>query len=196
MLKRCLFSYCHKYYRLIYFIVLLLFVSASFQESAAQKQRSETPPLKERIFFGTGLGGLQFGTITNIDVSPVVGIWLLPRLNIAVGPKYEYYKYYEEKAQFYGGRVYSQFVFIKDIDKALPLGIHLGFFLHAEDEFFRLDYTDGTDWMTPFVNTPLVGAGISEPLGMKAAMNFMVLWPLENYYGLYSEPEFRISFTF
>ncbi len=56
-----------------------------------QKSIEDTPPLKERLFYG-GNFGLQFGSITDIQVSPVVGIWLLPRLNVAVGPNYRYYR--------------------------------------------------------------------------------------------------------
>jgi hypothetical protein len=174
---------------------VLVLLSISFTAVLSQKIKGEVPLLKERLFYGGSLG-LQFGSVTDIDLSPIVGIWLLPRLNLAAGPKYEYYKYYKERANFYGGRVYTQFVFLKDLDNLIPMGVHLGFFLHAEDEFFKLDYTDGVDWISPFINTPLIGAGLSEPLGRRAAMNFMVLWPLDNFYGLYSEPELRISFTF
>jgi len=176
-------------------VTVLILLNIPVTAVLAQKTRSEVPPIKERLFYGGSLG-LQLGTLTDIDLSPIVGLWLLPRLNIAAGPKYEYYKFYDERANFYGGRVYTQFVFIKDLNNLIPVGVHLGFFLHAEDEFFRIDYTDGTDWISRFINTPLIGAGLSEPLGRRAAMNFMVLWPLDNFYGLYSEPELRISFTF
>jgi hypothetical protein len=176
-------------------VTVLVLLNISFTAILAQKTKSEVPPLKERLFYGGSLG-LMFGTETSIDISPILGIWLLPRLNVAVGPKYEYYKYYNFRSQSYGGKVYSQFVFLKDLDNLIPMGVHLGFFLHAEDEFFKLDYTDGTQWINPFINTVLLGAGINQPLGRRAAMNFMVLWPLDNYYGLYSEPELRISFTF
>lgn len=179
---------------MILFLLILVF---SFQNVDAQRKKSDTPPLKERVFIGTGIGGLQFGTITDIDISPVVGLWLLPRLNIAAGPKYEYYKYSSQVANFYGGRIYTEFVVLQDLNNLIPMGVHLGFFLHAEDEFFQLDYTeDRADWESYFINTPMLGFGISQPLGQKASMNFSVLWPLENYYDLYSEPEFRISFTF
>jgi len=176
-------------------VTVLILLNIPVTAVLAQKTRSEVPPIKERLFYGGSLG-LQLGTLTDIDLSPIVGLWLLPRLNIAAGPKYEYYKFYDERANFYGGRVYTQYVFLKDLDNLIPMGVHLGFFLHAEDEFFRLDYTDGTDWVSRFINTPLIGAGLSQPLGRRSAMNFMVLWPLDNFFGLYSEPELRISFTF
>ena len=55
-----------------------------------QKSEDSAPPFKERLFFG-GNVGLMFGTFTDIQLSPVVGYWVLPRLAIAVGPTYRYY---------------------------------------------------------------------------------------------------------
>jgi hypothetical protein len=160
-----------------------------------QRSRNETPPLRERLFYG-GSFGLQFGTYTDIDISPVVGLWVLPRLNIAAGPKYRYLKYYEERANIFGGRAYTQFFVIRDINNIIPINFHLGLFLHAEDEFFKVNYTDGIDTEELFINAPLVGAGISEPLGRRSSLNVMVLWALEDDYDFYSDPEIRISIIF
>jgi hypothetical protein len=60
-----------RYIRNVIFIILLLFTSASI--ISGQKSREEPPPLRERLFFGGNLG-LQFGTITDIQVSPVIGL--------------------------------------------------------------------------------------------------------------------------
>jgi len=68
------------YYALL-IITLLLSTKALAQY---EQQNSYTPPLKERILYG-GNFSLQLGTYTYIDVSPVVGIWLLPRLAVAAG---------------------------------------------------------------------------------------------------------------
>jgi hypothetical protein len=176
-------------------IIMLLVAFVSESEIYAQKTRNETPPLRERLFYG-GSFGLQFGTITDIDISPVVGLWLLPRLNVAAGPKYRFFKYYDYRADIYGGRVYSQFVFIKDLDNIIPAGIHFGFFLHAEDEFFSLNETIDTESGSFFINTPLVGAGISEPLGRRSSFNLMFLWALTDPFDIYGDPEIRISFMF
>ncbi len=176
-------------------VVVLLLLNISFAAVLAQNARDEKPPLRERLFFGGSLG-LMFGTYTDIDISPIIGLWVLPRLNIAAGPEFRYLKYYDEKANIYGGRVYSQFVIIKDLNNMLPMGVHLGFFLHGEYEFFQYDYTNGFDSQSTFIDVPLLGGGISQPLGRRASLNIMVLWALNDYYGIYSQPEFRISFTF
>jgi hypothetical protein len=179
-------------------LCILIILNISYSVVSAQKTREETPPLKERLFYG-GSFGLMLGTLTDIDLSPVIGLWLLPRLNIALGPKYRYYKYYDDRANIYGGRVYTQFVFVKDFDNIIPAGIHLGLFLHAEDEFYSLNYTAGNvsgETGSYFINTPLVGAGISQAIGRRSSLNLMFLFALDDYYDLYADPEIRISFTF
>jgi len=182
-----------------------LLLGFSSSEALAQRKREEPPPLKERLFFGAGLGSLQFGTITDIDVSPVVGLWLAPRLNVAVGPKYRFYKDPIDRTNIYGLRAYSQFYFIRDFNNIIPLNVHLGFFLHLEDELLSLQ---SSFWQAPpnetnriYRNTGLAGIGISQPMGRRSSVDFMVLWPLNDsfynlLYRLYAEPEIRISFTF
>ena len=179
----------------IYTALVLIGLCTSYSAVSGQNSRDEKPPVKERLFYGGSLG-LQFGTYTDIDISPVLGLWLLPRLNIAAGPKYRYLKYYEERASIFGARAYSQFFFIKDINNIIPINVHLGLFLHVEDEFFKVNYTDGIDTEEFYINAPLVGAGISEPLGRRSSLNLMVLWALEDDYDFYSDPEIRISIIF
>lgn len=167
---------------------------------SGQNIKQEKPPLRERMFFG-GSFGLQFGTLTNIEVSPIVGLWVLPRLAVAAGPNYTYYKYYEDKTTMYGGKGYAQFVLIQDLNNILPVGLHTGIFLHLEDDLLNLE---SAYWQTaPYaserftVNTVLFGGGISQQMGRRSFMNIMVLWALQDSgYAIYDNPEFRISFNF
>jgi hypothetical protein len=170
-----------------------------------QKSEKGTPAFKERLFFGGNLG-LMFGTITDIQISPVVGYWLLPRLAIAAGPTYRYYKstdYYNQvdKTSIYGAKAYAQLVVVQDISSFIPMGSHTGVFLHIEDELLSLK---ANFWKAPlnpqgrfYVNTVLFGGGISQQIGRKSSMDFMVLWPLnESDYSIYNKPEIRVSFIF
>jgi hypothetical protein len=175
--------------------ILLLAVQAT----SAQKIRSETPPLKERLFYG-GSFGLQIGTITDIELSPVIGLWVLPRLAVAVGPDYRFYKDPDGHTDIYGGKGYTEFYIIRNINSLIPIGLNLGIFLHFEDQFLSLD---SEFWQIPVsdkrynINTLLGGAGISQPIGMRSSINMMVLWALtESEYDIYSVPEFRVTFTF
>jgi hypothetical protein len=180
-------------------VFIILLVLTSFSIISGQKSREEPPPLRERIFFG-GNFGLQFGTITDIQVSPVVGLWVLPRIAVAVGPDYRFYKYKYDQTNIYGGKGYLQYVVIQDISSIIPIEIHTGVFLHFENELLSLQ---SSFWKTTpitterfYVNTVLAGGGISQQLGKRSSMNFMVLWTLnDSGYGVYSNPEIRISFN-
>jgi hypothetical protein len=183
------------------FVMMLLLAIVLIGSAWGQKRREEPPPLKERIFFG-GNFGLQFGTYTSIEISPVVGIWLLPRLSVAAGPGYEYLKYQNISTSIFSARAYLQFALLRDIDKFIPLGLHSSIVFHAEDELLNLD----TDyWQTSitrredrfFVNSLLIGGGLSQQLGRKGSFNILILWVVtDSGYDIYNNPEIRIGFTF
>jgi hypothetical protein len=182
--------------------IIIFLISTLLQSStlSAQRVTSEAPAFKERLFFG-GSMGLQFGGITDIQLSPVIGLWILPRLSVALGPDYRFYKDNYGRTVIYGGSAYTQIVIIQDLNNLIPVGMHYGIFLQAEDELLSLE---SLYWKMPpvtsdrfFVNTPMAGAGISQPIGKRAAINIAVLWTLETpKYDIYSNPEFRISFVF
>lgn len=170
-----------------------------------QKSENNTPAFKERLFFGGNLG-LMLGTITDIQISPVVGYWLLPRLAIAAGPTYRYYKSTDynnqvNKTSIYGAKAYAQLVIVQDMSSFIPMGSHTGVFLHVENELLSLK---ANFWKYPlnprgrfYVNTVLLGGGISQQIGRRSSMDFMVLWPLnESDYSIYNKPEIRVSFIF
>lgn len=181
-------------------LVIFFLVILSLPEISAQNTREEAPPIRERMFFG-GNFGLQFGTITDIQVAPIVGLWVLPRLAVALGPDYRFYKYESEKTNIYGAKGYLQFVVVKDISTFLPIGANTGIFLHLENELLSLE---SSFWKDPpyssnrfFVNTVLAGGGISQQIGKRSSMNLAVLWALnDSPYALYGNPEIRISFSF
>jgi len=185
-------------------LIAVVFFSATLTV-IAQKERSgreEPPPLAERIFFG-GSFALQIGSFTDIELSPVAGLWILPRVAIAAGPSYRFYKFMGSSTDILGLRAYTQLVLLRDIDKYIPLGVHSGIFFHIEDELLSLE----TDfWKVPtadpiprrfYINTPLAGLGLSQQVGRRSSVNFMVLWALyDSGYPLYSNPEIRFSFIF
>jgi hypothetical protein len=177
-------------------VMLMLSVSAA----DGQQKRTEAPPLKDRLFYGGGFG-LQFGTITDIEVSPVIGIWVLPRLGIAVGPDFKYFKNPLYHTTIYGGRTYLEYLFLQDFNNIIPLGVHLGLFLHGEYEvlslqsdLFKADPAATGRFLT---GTFLAGGGIRQQVGQRSSLNLTFLWTLnDSGYGLYGNPEIRISFMF
>jgi hypothetical protein len=195
--------------RILFLVCLLAFLSFSviYGQNSKEDQfpydqgnKDVAPPVKERLFYGGSLG-LMFGTITDIQVSPVIGFWILPRVALAVGPTYRYYKYQDNRTALYGGRSYLQFVVIQDINSLVPIKSHTGIFLHVENELLSLKTSF---WKNPpyrtdrfYVNTVLAGGGISQQIGRRSSLNLMILWPLnDSVYEIYSKPEIRISFIF
>jgi len=186
-------------------VLILLCYAYSFNEYIviAQEKKNDRPPFKERLFWG-GSFSLQLGTLTDIQIAPVTGFWILPRLAIAAGPNYRFYKFMGEQTDIYGFQSYLQLIFLKDIDKFIPIGSHTSIILQVEDELLSLEsafwkratYTAGESKRF-YVNTPLAGVGLSQQIGRRAYINFVVLWALaDSGYALYNNPEIRISFIF
>jgi hypothetical protein len=166
------------YFKKINLLIICVFYT-SFTVISGQAKNEEKPHLRERMFFGGSLG-LQFGTYTDIHVAPIVGLWVRPRIAVAAGPNFTYYKGpdyngLDNETTMYGGNVYAEFVPVRDINNAIPIGLHMGIFLHLEDELLSLESAywnpqNPSDRFT--VNT------------------------LDSGYALYSNPEIRISFSF
>lgn len=181
-------------------MIISLILTLISPDLTGQKIREKPPPLKERLFFG-GNFGLQFGTYTDIQVSPVIGLWVLPRLAVAAGPDYRFYKFRDEHTNLYGGKIYVQYVVIRDISSVIPIGGNTGIFFHLENELLSLE---SSYWKTPplisdrfYINTVLAGGGISQPIGRRSSLNIMVLWELnDSGYEVYNKPEIRFSFSF
>ena len=159
---------------------------------------------KGRRFFFGGNFGLQFGSITNIEVSPIAGYRIFPWFSVAAGPKYQLYGENYAGLKFnthiYGGRTFLRIIVIGDFDEFIPLGFHGGLFAHAEYEtlnlerqYFDLTGSEGRFWL----NSVLVGGGISQPLSDRASVNIMVLWNLnETANSLYNNPIIKFGINF
>jgi hypothetical protein len=160
---------------LVVFIILMLWINRSF----AQEQEGQClkgAPLSERLFFGGGLG-LQFGTLTLIDVSPMVGCKLTNRIGIGISPTYKYYRYknyygndLDLRTNILGGSIFARGY------------IYQGLFAQTEYEYLEYKYND------PYTSGKLikdiwslfVGGGYSQPIGGKASLYLMVLWNLHD----------------
>jgi hypothetical protein len=179
------------------FVIMLVI---SFEMASGQQAGKEVPPFKDRLFYG-GSFSLQFGTYTDIEVAPIIGLWVLPRIGIAAGPDFQYHKFLSERTTIYGGKSYVEILFLQDLDNIIPLGVHLGLFLHGEYEvlslesaFFKQPPYDSERFM---VNTFLAGGGIRQQIGQRSSLNLTFLWALnDSGYGIYGNPEIRVSFMF
>ena len=194
---------------LILFLFILPFAAAQYD-----KEEFQEFSWKERFFYG-GSFGLMFGTITDIEISPIVGYRLTRNLSLAVGPRYRYYRdsrvtysyagqptqNYVLEGHIYGGRSYLQFHVIGDINDVLPVGLHAGIFLHTEYEALSLENEDFRPWREATgrftLHSFFIGGGVRFPAGRRAALNLMVLWNLnESSDSPYTSPVLRFGFTF
>lgn len=152
-----------------------------------QLNETERIPFKDRLYYG-GYFGLQFGTITLIDVSPLVGVMATERLSFALGLSYQYYqeKYsgYKYSTNIYGFRSYARYYFYQN------------FFGQAEYELLNFDaYVDPFNTERVNVHSFLVGAGYRQWISYKAFASFVVLWNLnESNLSPYRNPVIRIGF--
>ncbi len=166
---------------------LSISLNAQFQDVNLKKDPSS---FGQRVFFGGNLG-LQLGTITSIEVSPLMGYRLTERWIAGVGITY---MYYEDKrysptysTNIYGGRLFTRYYLFGD------------FFAHAEYELLSYEQMTYLSWEKTRrnVSSYLIGGGYRQWLGASAAVNLMVLFNLnDTEYSVYNNPIFRIGFEF
>ncbi|MCA1757464.1 MAG: hypothetical protein LC649_08410 [Bacteroidales bacterium] len=181
-------------------VMLLVIATASTREVCAQETRRSTAPApSERIFLG-GSFGLQFGTYAYLEFSPVVGYWLAPRISVAAGPSFKYYKDPYGSSDVWGWKGYTRFAIINDLSNIIPSALGISFYLHGEYESlsFRTSYLGiQSDAPRQQVNTVFAGAGMSQPLGSRGNINLTLLWVVDDGgYMIYNNPEYRIEFVF
>jgi hypothetical protein len=144
-------------------------------------------PFTERIFFG-GNFGLQFGTITFIDISPLVGYLLTDRLSAGTGITYMYYRekfagFQEFSTSIYGGRLFARYLILKNL------------FAHTEYEVLNLEAFDLGRRVN--VTSVLVGGGYRQQLGGNVYLNLLALWNInETAYSPYRNPIIRMGVAF
>jgi len=187
--------------------------------SAAQQTRpnpyaQEEKPGKLVI---EGIVGFQFGSITFIEASPMIGYKLSRNFMAGLGFTYQYSEmrdYYlntqtnetvSRKNNIMGVRVFGRY-FIPEISDVLQGRL----FLQAEYEYltyaldFKLDA--GGNYIDPFgypyakgnekigVNGVLVGGGLNQNLGKKMFANILVLYNLNHTRETpYSNPVIRVG---
>lgn len=181
------------------FVVASIILFASPLYGQADNTGNYSPTLRERIFFG-GSFGLQIGTYTYIETSPLVGLWLTPRLNIAAGPCYKFLKDPYGSTDVFGAKAFTRLVLIKDINNIVPIGVGISIYLHGE--FERLSYRADFFYTNPdririSNNAVLGGFGFSQHLGPRSSLDISILWLMnEAELDIYDSPEVKIGVTF
>lgn len=163
----------------------------------------ERSSLFDRLYAGGSMGLSVGGSVAQIDLLPVVGVWVFRQWTLGLGGRYSF-----RKARFslqegltngpsghiWGASVFTQVLPIPSLHEAFGLGIDGGPLLHAEYE--RLwTFSHGTRSNDQLV---MLGAGWRQRVGPRTAMYMMVLWNLSSSaQSLYADnPVLRFCITF
>lgn len=183
----------------------LVCILLSLQDRAILAQDDDEVTWRDRLFFGGNLS-LTVGTITAIQISPLVGYRLTPRWSAGVSFDYEFYKssgtYYGTvmaapySTSIYGENLFTNFVFLKNFPtNGLSLFAETEYeSLNLERKYFQ-DYTSsGRFWLNSF----LAGGGIRQRMGRRSSFNLMILWNFNEtqYSPYYSNPILKFNFIF
>ena len=156
--------------RLFFIISAILIFSSSFAQEGQVGQR---PAFLDKVFVGGGFGA-GFGSYTYINIAPIIGYRVSPRLSVAMRIMYQYttYDYYVagDKVNF-SGNDYGIGGFARFIVKG-------PFYLQAEYEHLNyedIDYQDGSSLRSSF-DSFMAGGGIAQPIGGKAFFFLTVMY--------------------
>lgn len=160
----------------------LLVASLSFLAAIAQQDstayvaptepENDKPSFGERLWFGGGIG-LSFGTVTAIQLDPLVGVHLDQNRKLSAGLGGSYWYYRDSRwtppieMNAYGYRVFSRY---RVIEQAF---LHAEFLhLNAQRIIGNFDQRQQRIWVPHL----LVGAGYVQPLGSGSSIYFQVLF--------------------
>lgn len=145
-------------------ITIILLVTFSF--ASAQEQQKQSNFL-DKVFVGGGFGA-GFGSYTFVNVAPIIGYRLTPRLSVAMRLMYQYTTFEYINNNFEKDRYNGHDLGIGGFARYMVYG---PVFLQAEYEHLNYDalYLDGTTGRTNF-DSFMAGGGISQPIGNKAAL--------------------------
>jgi hypothetical protein len=168
-----------------FFLVALLAHAATAQEEyfkieepekktgvrrAASDSKVEEKGLEETKFLDKlrlgGSAGLRFGTFTNLNLSPMVGLALSEKFTVGVGPTYIFVKdsYFvpSSSASFYGGRAMARFNFVPMVHlQAEYEMMNVEFYNHGYGKYQNINKTYARTWL----KSPMLGIGYTQPVG-------------------------------
>ncbi len=166
--------------------ILLLFLLAVISTELIKAQDEDY--YNQGKFFISPDFGLIVGTITRIEVSPVLGYYVSDRLSLAAGFTYQYYKqsgdyFVNFKTNIYGPRAYASYILIKNLGEILPVQSNIEILTHLEYEALSLENKyfalipseTGRFWF----HTALIGGGISQTTSQRIKLNALILWDVD-----------------
>lgn len=156
------------------------------QDSTMIRKHPPKERIIDRMFTGGNLGA-QFGTVTFIEVSPLLGYRITDKISAGIGATYQYYRYrdklYNFETNVYGGRVFGRYLFTDYL------------FGHAEYEYLNLEAFDFRRRRVD-VGSLLAGGGYFQRIGNNSGIMAMILYNFtESVYTPYTNPIIRVGFN-
>lgn len=176
--------------KLILYSSLFILCTGTFHSFAQDTTMTRKHPPKKNFWDKTFIGGnlgLQFGTVTFADVSPLVGYKFNEKISAGIGVTYQYYhykdRYYDFETNVYGGRVFGRYNFTDYL------------FGHLEYEYLNLEAFDFYRRRVD-VGSLMAGAGYVQHISNNSGIVAMVLYNFtESVYTPYQNPIIRIGFV-
>ncbi len=177
-----------RFFVLTCIILLFSFQTFSQIEESQEDNGSYNLPYKKSFFTGGGLG-LQFGTVTMVDISPQFGYYIFENMSVGAGLTYQYVsdRSYSPAATMnvIGGRAFTR----------LYLPFFNSIFAHGEYEYMTYNTnvfstTGEKQWVN--LSNILAGIGYRQKIYGRSSITLMILWNFnESQYDLYSNPIIR-----
>ncbi|MBK9176506.1 MAG: hypothetical protein IPM46_09240 [Flavobacteriales bacterium] len=150
---------------------LLIICATLHAQDATKPAKRDSRSLGERLWFGGGIG-LSFGTVTAIQIDPLVGYKVDPagKLSVGLGASYWYYQdnRFSPSVNFsgYGYRGFSRYRIIEQLfAHAEFLHLNVERYIVTEDAIRRI-------WVPHL----LVGGGYAQSMGGRSSLYFQVLF--------------------
>jgi long-subunit fatty acid transport protein len=170
-------------------IFIVLLNSAKIFAQVITEEGAQNDNFKHTFFTGGNLG-LQFGSVTMVDISPQFGYYVLENMSVGAGLTYQYINdhRFSETMHVIGGRVFTR----------LYLPFYNSIFAHGEYEYMTYNtnvfsLNGQKEWIN--LSNVLAGVGYRQRIAGRSAITLMVLWNFnETPYTLYSNPIIRAGF--
>lgn len=172
------------YIKILRAIFTLFFIIIISFECNGQMEIKNKEPIGDRIFYG-GNFGLMFGTITYVELSPLIGYKISERLSAGPGVSYIYLQdnRFDLSTSVYGGRLFARYNFTDYL------------FGHGEYEVLNRESPYSLEGRVN-VTSIFVGGGYRQRLGPNSFLSIMGLWNLnDSEYSIYRNPIIRMGFS-
>ena len=181
-----------KYRHVSTFLLFLFFAINGFSQAKEDNDRPSPKKVEKNNSFDPdnlvlgGSFGLQFGTITIVDISPTIGYLFTENWLVGVGARYLYYEErfngFTFKSSFYGGGAFSQYFFFEN------------FLAHVEQEFLSIEDFENFGERR-IVSSTFVGGGYRSLIGGNSFISLLLLYNLnDSRFSPYTNPVLRVNF--